>query len=149
MGYLLKDLSNHHKIMIDTAPLIYYIEESPKYLSLVEEIFDKIDNGEIIGITSVITLIEVITKPLKKSNKELESKFRDYLLYSKNLKLYEINVNIAEKAAIYRAKYNLRTPDAIQLVIALVYNADAFLTNDKKFECVKENIKILILENYI
>ena len=41
-------------VAFDTAPLIYYIEENPVYLSLVDELFDTIDSGASTGITSVL-----------------------------------------------------------------------------------------------
>jgi predicted nucleic acid-binding protein len=55
-------------------------------------------------------------------------------------------VNIAKLSAGLRAKYSLKTPDAIQLAAAIYCSADYFLTNDKRLATVK-NIKVLTLED--
>ena len=47
-------------IFLDTAPLIYYVEENPSYFSIVETIFDHIDDGSVIAVTSPVTLAECL-----------------------------------------------------------------------------------------
>ena len=36
-------LSGVQRLAIDTAPIIYFIEENPKYLPLVNEVFERIE----------------------------------------------------------------------------------------------------------
>lgn len=55
MGAL--DLASVRAVALDTAPLIYYVEEHPKYLPLVEPLIEAIDEGKIAAYTSMITLI--------------------------------------------------------------------------------------------
>jgi hypothetical protein len=43
---------------------------------------------------------------------------------------------VAERAAELRARYNLRTPDALQVATALVRRCEAFLTNDARLKRV-------------
>jgi len=45
---------------LDTAPLIYFIEENPSYLPRVRPFFEAIDRGDIQVVTSVLTLTEVL-----------------------------------------------------------------------------------------
>ena len=58
----------------------------------------------------------------------------------------EVTNALAIKAAELRAKYNLRTPDAIQLATAIEYNADYFLTNDLRLKSVVEVNSIVLSE---
>ncbi len=44
----------------------------------------------------------------------------------------------ADKAVLFRARYGLRTPDSIQLATAQVCGADLVITNDRKWEQVRE-----------
>lgn len=57
---------------------------------------------------------------------------------------------IAEKAADLRAKYGdsgLKIPDAIQLATAICYDAQLFLTNDKRLKKLQQKeIKIITVE---
>lgn len=45
---------------LDSAPLIYFIEEHPTYLPLMDAFFEALDRGEFQVVTSVITLLEVL-----------------------------------------------------------------------------------------
>jgi hypothetical protein len=42
---------------LDTAPLIYLIEEHPVYLPLVRPFFEAADRGRLSFVTSVVTLL--------------------------------------------------------------------------------------------
>jgi predicted nucleic acid-binding protein len=54
-------------------------------------------------------------------------------------------VEIADLAAALRARYNLRTPDALYIATAIVTRCDAFLTNDKRLRQANE-IRVLTLD---
>ncbi len=45
-------------VAFDSAPLIYYLEEHPAYLSVADELFDAIDGGMARGMTSALTLLD-------------------------------------------------------------------------------------------
>ncbi|MGA7341055.1 MAG: hypothetical protein WBE72_07795 [Terracidiphilus sp.] len=47
----------------DTAPLIYFIEKHPAYLSLIRPFFEAMERGEIQVVTSTLTLAEVLVHP--------------------------------------------------------------------------------------
>lgn len=105
-------------LFIETSPFIYLIESYPNYEKRVDPIFEKIQNGDIQGLTSAITVTEILPLPPRTGNLQLEQRYRDILLNSRNLLVLDISTRIAEQAARLRAQYNLRTPDA-------------FLTNDR------------------
>ncbi len=56
-----------------------------------------------------------------------------------------IDSTVAERAADLRARYNLRTPDALQTAAALDTGWQAFLTNDTQLKRVIE-LRVLILD---
>ena len=57
-----------------------------------------------------------------------------------------ITVESAELAAELRARYSLRTPDALQVATALVRRCEVFLTNDTRLKRVAE-IRVLTLDD--
>ncbi len=136
------------RICIDTAPFIYFIEKDPKYLGIVRPIFAEIDVGKIDAITSTITLLEVLVLPFKTKNESLAEKYREILLYAEGLTTFEIFHEVSELSSKLRAKYSIRTPDAIQIAVGIIYGADTFLTNDSGLKKVKD-IKIVILEDFL
>ncbi|MBW1745799.1 MAG: PIN domain-containing protein [Deltaproteobacteria bacterium] len=99
---------------LDTAPLIYFIEENPAYIEIVRFFFEAMDRGDFIVVTSTVTLLEVLVHPLRSNNRELATEYRDILLNSRLMTL-EVSNAIAEQAAQLRATHNIRTPDAIQI----------------------------------
>ncbi len=138
-------LKNISTLAFDTAPIIYFVEASPTYDALVTAIFQRVASGEITGVTSVISLCEVLVHPIRNQNLSLKQRYRDILQNSPNFFTKLINSTIAERAAELRAKYNLRTPDALQIATALENACNAFLCNDKNLKRVTE-LKILILD---
>jgi predicted nucleic acid-binding protein len=130
----------------DTAPFIYFVEQHPDYLKVMKEVISRVDAGVFAGYCSVITLTEVLTTPKRLQNIKLTTDYQDLLLYSRNFALVPINAAIAESAADLRARYNLRTPDALQIAAALAVGCEAFLTNDSTLQRVNE-LRVLVLNH--
>lgn len=146
---LSNEVAKINTVFIDTAPVIYYIEAHPKLGPLTKEIVDAFQSGVLNAFTSVITLVEVLPKPIEAGHEQLARRFADFLRYGKNLTLIEISADIAEMAGKLRGHYTfLRAMDAIQIAVALEVGADAFLTNDAKLKRIKE-IKVLVLKDFL
>jgi predicted nucleic acid-binding protein len=133
------------RLGFDTPPIIYFVERHTKYLDLVREILRRLDQGLFIGQSSVITLTEVLTIPKRLGHTLVEQAYRDLLLNSRHFTLLPIAIPAAEIAADLRARYNLRTPDALQIAAALSAGCQAFLTNDVALKRVTE-LRVLILD---
>ncbi len=143
------ELSQFNAIFIDTAPIIYYIEAHPEFGPLTKEIVDSFQTGRLSAFSSVITLTEVLPKPIEAKDESLARKFAEFLRYGKNLELIEISANIAERAGKLRGLYpDLKAIDAIQISAAIDIGADAFVTNDKKLKQIKE-LKVIVLKDYL
>jgi predicted nucleic acid-binding protein len=82
-----------------TAPLIYFVEENPSYLEIVEAFFTAFDRGEFRIITSTITLTEVLVHPLRMGNTDIAQAYREILLHQDNLEIVPTSTAIAERAA--------------------------------------------------
>ena len=135
-------------VFLDTAPLIYFIEKNNRYFDVVKPIVALIDSQQSNGMSSSITLLEVLVLPLREGNKKLADKYKAILLSSSGLETCEISHAISGRAAMIRAKYGFKTPDSIQLATAIIRKADYFLTNDAALKQVKE-IKVVVLEDYL
>ena len=136
------------RIFVDTAPFIYFIEKNPDYMGLVKPIFSGIDNKHIEAVTSTITLLEVLVLPLRLKSKALAEQYRDILLHTSGLTTYAISHDISELAAQLRGKYDIRTPDDIQIATGLIYGADFFITNDISLKKV-DDITVVVLDDFL
>jgi len=132
-------------VALDTAPLIYLIEENPAYIQLVTPFFESLDRGDFLAIASTVTLLEVLTQPYRQKQSTLVQQYREVLLHSENLVTVSVSSEIAERAARLRADYNIATPDAIQMATALESNVKFFLTNDLGLPSLA-NLRLLILD---
>jgi hypothetical protein len=68
-------LAGADRLGFDTAPVIYFVEAHPRYDALVTEIFQRVATGALSGVTSVITLTEVLVHPLRQGNPRLGDEY--------------------------------------------------------------------------
>lgn len=137
-------LSGVARIGLDTAPIIYFIEEHPTYLPVVAPVFAQIDMGILSAVTSTITVAEVSVMPLRQNRPDLQKQYQDMLLHSANVDVVPIDSALAYAGAVLCAKFNTRLPDALQIAAALASGCEAFLTNDGDLKRVT-GIRVLVV----
>ena len=98
-------LASVTRLGFDTPPVIYFIEAHALYDALVTEIFQQVSNGILEGITSVITLTEVLIHPLRRGDAALQSQYSDLLVNAANFQTLPIDISTAMSAADLRARY--------------------------------------------
>jgi len=130
---------------LDTAPLIYYVEANPTYISRIDPFFGALDRGDIRAVTSIVTLIETTAQPMRRGDSVLTARYGDLLLDTAHIDTLDLTAAIAQEAARLRAAFGLRTPDAIQVATALEAGATALLTNDTRLSIVPD-ISIIVLD---
>jgi predicted nucleic acid-binding protein len=139
-------LSSVRRLYLDTAPVIFYVEENPTYIAKMDAIIKIVENSTIETVSSAILLTEVLTHPMKTGATKIEQEYRDILVNSGDYRLLPVTLQIAESAADFRARYNLRTPDALHIATAVAARCDKFLTNDNGIKRVTE-ITVLVLDD--
>lgn len=63
------------RLFLDTAPVIYLVENNPRYVETTRIVFDSIDNGVLVAITSPVTLAECLTLPYRRQQPEVAQAF--------------------------------------------------------------------------
>ena len=145
----MEELSLKGKIVgLDTMVFIYHFEKNQIYSPLTFSIFESLEKGNFKGITSILTLLEILVKPKKDNNSLLVERYKLLFETFPNLQVHEINENIADIASSLRANYNINTPNAIQIATSLEVKADIFITNDANLKKISE-IKVLLLSEML
>jgi predicted nucleic acid-binding protein len=144
MGWL-EDLRGEI-VGLDTAPTIYYLEGHPDFKEKLHLFFTMVSKKECFVVTSVLTLLEGLVKPIRQNDEEWVRKYYNFLYSTDNITTYEVSPNIAERAARLRAFHKIKTPDAIQVATAICAGASAFLTNDAQLASIPD-IKVLVLKD--
>lgn len=144
---LLKDLGEG-PVALDTSIFLYFIEEHPLYLPLVEPLFEAIDAGKLEAVTSSLTLLEVLVIPFRFSNAALIERYETLLTKSQGLRLVDLDRDFLRAVAQVRASTRAKTPDAMQLAAAMAAGCPVFLTNDDRIPELP-GLRVLLLDDYL
>jgi predicted nucleic acid-binding protein len=145
----MEELNLKGKIIgLDTMVFIYHFEENQIYSPLTFSIFENLEKGNFKGITSILTLLEILVKPKRENNSILTERYKILFETFPNLQVEDLNEGITDIASDLRANYNINTPDAIQIATSLEAHADIFITNDTSLKKITE-IKVLLLSELL
>ena len=132
---------------LDTVIFIYFIEEHPQFLRLIEPLFREVDEGRVEVITSALTLLEVLVVPYRTGDHLLAGRYESILTRSRGVRVADISRDHLRTAAQLRAKTGVKIPDSLQLVAALSAGCTAFLTNDRQIPTLP-GLRILQVASY-
>ena len=76
---------------MDTAPLIYYVEEHPTYVDRMEQVITFIEDNHIETVSSVISLTEALYQPRLQSRSDSEKTLRTIFLDGQNFYLLTVS----------------------------------------------------------
>jgi predicted nucleic acid-binding protein len=136
---------------IDTAifvSFIYFIEEHPRFLPVLDPLFEAADAGRRMLATSVLTLLEVLVVPYRAGNQVLADRYEALLTRSRGIRVIDLGREQLRAAAKLRAVTGIKTPDALQVVAALTAGCSTFLTTDRRLPRIP-GLRVLQLESYV
>ena len=107
----------------------------------------QVTTGDCRGISSELTLLELQIAPIRQGRDEIAGEYEILLDNFPNLTLQPVDRNVLHRAVRLRARYSLKTPDAIILATGLEFGASLAMTNDKQWKRVK-GIQVVCLADY-
>lgn len=134
---------------LDTAIFIYHFEENSIYLPLTRLLFSGIEMGERKGVTSTITLMEIIVKPLSLGLIDVARKYEALLVSFPNLEIVDLDRDVIRQAARLRAEYRIRPPDALQAGACMLSGVEVFITNDGLLKRIQDKLEVLVLDDFV
>jgi predicted nucleic acid-binding protein len=145
---LQQTLAAYKLAFIDTMVWVYLLDEHPDYTDLAEVVIGLAEHGLLQACTSALTLAEILTGPAKKSNIAAVNDYTLYLTHFPNLIIFPVDVNLARQIALVRASTGLRTPDAIQIAVAMAAGADVIIGNDKSWRGKTGSLAFVLLDDF-
>ena len=124
----LANLPEHALLLVDSAPIIYFLDGHPKFAKRFKPLFEAHAAGQVRFAVTTITVAEVLTGPLQAGDEALARRYRAIL---ESWQPVELDADIAEGAARLRASLRLKLADAVQAATALAVNAAALVTHDR------------------
>lgn len=131
----LEGLPENALLLIDSAPIIYVLEDHAELASVFRPVFEAHDEGLLRLAVTTVTLAEVLTGPLSARNEVLAERYRATL---KSWFVVDLDAEIAESAARLRAACKLKLADAVQAASAVAVGADALVTHDRDFSALRD-----------
>jgi predicted nucleic acid-binding protein len=130
----LAELPEHALLLIDSPPIIYFLEGHARWAARFEGLFEAHRSNTVRFAVTTVTIAEVLTGPLQAGEEALARRYRGIL---ESWQVLDLTADIAESAARLRATLRLKLPDAVQAASALAINADALVTHDRDFSRVR------------
>ena len=128
-------------LLIDTAPLIYHLENNSRFLPRFAGLFEVAATGRLRMALSTVTLAEVLAGPYRQGRAALAQQMEAALCQHE---VVPVSASIAVASARLRARHQrLRLADAIQLATALEIDAYALVTHDRDFSSV-DDVRVLM-----
>jgi predicted nucleic acid-binding protein len=131
----LEGLPENALLLVDSAPIIYVLEDHPQFAPAFRSIFEAHEKGLVRFAVTTVTLAEVLTGPLSKADEVLVEKYRATL---RSWFIVDLDAEIAESAARLRAALKLKLADAVQAASAIAVGADALVTHDRDFSALRD-----------
>ena len=135
------------RVAVDTAIFIYWIEEDPRFMPLVEPLFEEVAAGTREIVTSALTLLELLVVPYRAGNADLAQRYEELLTNSRGIAVIDLSRDQLRIAAQLRAATGVKTPDALQLAAALGAGCTTFMTNDRRIPAIR-GMRMLQLGDY-
>lgn len=125
-------------VYLDANCFIYSVERIDPYRTFLDTLWQTVSLGQLKVVSSELTLLEVLVKPLKVGDMATATIFRMVLRHSPDVQMLPITQTVLEKAANIRATMGLKTPDALHAATALLHDCALFVTNDSAFRRVSD-----------
>ncbi|OQX50785.1 hypothetical protein B5M47_03205 [candidate division CPR3 bacterium 4484_211] len=146
---LLRKIDGASLVGLDSVVFLYFLEKEMPWAPLCKLVLERIEQGQVRGVTSVVTILETLSLPELEVDEERQKFFTQFYHRLPNLEVVDMSMKIVLEAARLRRQFLLKSPDAIQAATALVKSTDLFITNDRDFVKIGKQIGVIILDDYV
>jgi predicted nucleic acid-binding protein len=133
---------------VSIPPRSFIYRECRPYADLLDPVLSLLENHALHRVTSTMTFAEILTKPFADKYFSLADEIKFTLKSFSSLSIASIDEKLGEAAALIRARYTIRLPDALQVAAAIQREATLFLTNDKHVKKV-DAVEVLVLSDFL
>ncbi|WP_022887105.1 type II toxin-antitoxin system VapC family toxin [Glaciibacter superstes] len=129
-------------IYLDSCILIYAVEDDgERGIAVRQNLADAAD--ETVAISPLVTL-ECLVKPLRDENLSLHD---HYLAALDEFQQLSVDESHFIRAAELRARYGLKTPEALHLAVAQLSGCDQLWTNDGRLASASRGLAVDVINS--
>jgi predicted nucleic acid-binding protein len=143
------DLAEISSVALDSNVLIYHLEGLSPYVELTTVLIAQMAAGQLQAVISTVSVVELLVGPHREGSKRKVKAAREFVEALPQGAISSIDLVVAAAAAPLRAR-GVRMPDALILATAVVAEADAVITNDRRLKSPQAGIfRIFLLDDYL
>ena len=142
------------RILLDSSTLIAYFNRGEPVFSVATHVIDHlVQGGGNPVIVSMVTVMEVLIRPLRQGPGEHYRHVLDFLSRFPNLRAASIDLNVAQEAASLRAAFDFSAPDALVIATGVVNQVGHLVTNDstwaRKLQPIAGRLRVCYLNAHL
>jgi predicted nucleic acid-binding protein len=131
------------RVYLDSNVFIAAMENPGAHSDHAWWIINAIEESQIVGVTSEITLAEILVKPIELGDRDLAAAYEQMIMPGVNFEVLQVRREILIGAAQMRARRSsMRLPDAIHISTALASRCSHFVSDDQRLHSI-ESLKTL------
>jgi predicted nucleic acid-binding protein len=131
------------RVYLDSNVFIAAFERTGAHSDHAWWIIHAIEQGEIVGATSEITLAEILVNPIERGATDLASGYDKMITSGPTFEVLPVRRDILVAAAEIRARRaSIRLPDAVHMATARNLSCTYFVSDDQRLS-VPDGIKLL------
>jgi predicted nucleic acid-binding protein len=136
------------RVYFDSAPIIYALENNPRYAAIALKFTDAAEKRQFFGFTGTMVLVEMLVKPLREQNTALVAHIKQLFAIGDVFTCLDHPNETLMLSAELRAKNGLKMADAIHMATAIHNRCAFFLTNDSKLKSIS-TLEVILLEDFV
>ena len=142
------------RVLVDTSGLIAYLNGGEATTPVAVWVIDQlIQSGRNPGIVSMVSVMEVLVRPLQVGAPGPYQHLQDFLTCFPNLTAAPVELAVAQEAGSLRAMFRLATPDALIVATGLVSQVHHLVTDDaewiRKLQPLQGRIRVCLLGQFV
>lgn len=147
-------LKDGERMLLDTTSLIAYLDQGERISPLATHLVDDmVFRGRNAAAISMLSVSEVLVRPLRRGATEPYHHVMDFLAGFPNLRLLPVDLAVAQEAASLWAAFRLSMADSLIVATGIVAQAHHLVTNDadwqRKLQPISSRIRVCLLSQHL
>ena len=148
-GRFSRALVGAERIGLDTAVLIYQLEDVSPYVQLTTHLLTNAAMGRTQLLVSAISVAEILAGPWKAGDESAARRIEESMRALPGLEVADVTFDAASRAARLRGQTNLPLADSLILASVMQRKPQLIVTNDAAWRVKGLPFRVLVLEDYV
>jgi predicted nucleic acid-binding protein len=132
LAALERHLAPGTRLLLDSSALIAYLDGGELASPVATHVLDDfVKSGRNRALVSMVSVTEILVRPFRLGTGE--ATVLAFLTTFPNLALVNVDLFVAQHAAMLRAEHHLKTPDALTIATGVATGAKHLITNDRRW----------------